>query len=197
VNKPRSTISFLENQIASLEIELGNLKSSHGHSDSLGEAFATVAELSSGIASNSARPWVSWQNLRRDGKDRTTFSPLKSTTYLSQSPIPDSGVYVEFRVTERLDLDQNENTPRSTNIASIPRNVVDIMLKNYCDIYLPQYPALEVTELYESCSNIYLGEQPSHFDYFIVAITLAISVRIIVPSIIMILIRLGKHPRTA
>lgn len=175
VPKPRSIISFLENRVAALEIELENIKSGSGEPDSLEEAFAAVENLTSRVAAGSAQPWTSCVHGKRDGKDETTFGSLKSSPYLSRSPIPESGDVTGQFVSEE-DGQVDEQSPRSTNIVSIPRHVIDIMLKNYCDIYLPQYPALEAEELYESCTKIYTDDRPSHFDYFSVAITLAISV---------------------
>jgi hypothetical protein len=158
--RPRSTISHLEDKIAQLETELSRLKSRGEKSAS--EVFDSHLEtLSLRLARVIAEP----------GNAKQT--EIEMLEFLCQSPLP--------RFDNEGDTFLGKNTmadgPRSsTTISSIPRNVVQIMLNNYCKIYLPQYPAIDEESLLSSCNRIYENSDPSSFDIFTVAITLAISV---------------------
>lgn len=100
--------------------------------------------------------------------------PLTSVYFLSGSPVP----YISSQAWNNARSDQtDEQQQRAIHISSIPRHVIDIMLKNYCEIYRPQYPAVEESDLNEACEKVYKNEEPSDFDIFCVHITLAISVR--------------------
>lgn len=106
---------------------------------------------------------------RRQG----SLPPLTTPYFLSASPVPHlrgrpSGDYKSEEVRGHL---KNAST-----LSSVPRQVVDVMLKHYCEIYRPQYPAIEESDLHRACDKVYNNAQPSDLDVFIVHITLAISV---------------------
>lgn len=99
---------------------------------------------------------------------------LTSTYFLSGSSVP----YLSSNLWYEGKSEQVQERPRSTNtLSSIPRHIVDIMLKHYCEIYRPQYPAIEESDLYKACDRVYSNTRPSDFDLFCVHVILAISVR--------------------
>jgi hypothetical protein len=100
--------------------------------------------------------------------------PLTSSFFLSGSPEP----YLSSPPKEIDTSKQDEEPTSSTNkLSSIPRHAVDTMLKHYCEIYRPLYPAIEESELFNASDRVYNNAQPSAFDIFCVHVTLAISVR--------------------
>ncbi len=129
--RPRSTISHLENQVAQLEIELAKLRSEQ-KTDTVEVQGATVERLTTRLAEAHAQPGF----FKYTAKEESLLS-LTSPTFLSQSPLPPINNAAD------IPLGRIESPPKSITISSIPRHVIDIMLKNYCDIYRPQYPCLE------------------------------------------------------
>ncbi|KAH8819324.1 hypothetical protein F5884DRAFT_743739 [Xylogone sp. PMI_703] len=98
--------------------------------------------------------------------------PLTSPFFLSGSPVP----YLIRQTSDDITADPTQEHPlRTATISSIPRHIVDIMLKNYCDTYRRLYPAIEESDLYEACDRVCKNERASDFDFFCVYITLAIS----------------------
>lgn len=166
--RPRSTISHLENQIAQLEIELARVKSEHS-SNARGAASAAAERLTARLARTIGEPWG--PDLDQD--QEASFLSLASPTFLSQSPLPSFG---SDQLQRPADSPVDERTRKNTPISSMSHHVIVIMLKNYCNIYLPQYPVVKEADLLKSCDKIYTRDNPSDFDFFIVAITLAISV---------------------
>jgi len=61
------------------------------------------------------------------------------------------------------------------DIASIPRNVVDIMLRHYAEFYHAQYPIVDESDLIEQRNRVYT-RAASPFDLFVVCMALSISV---------------------
>jgi hypothetical protein len=167
-----SAISHLENRVADLEIELARLRAENSNDNTEGKG-AIVHKLTSQLAFVVAEPAGHKLGWRDNENESYNFGSLLSQTYLMQSPLPpfigEKPSPAPAHASVRL---------RSSNIAFIPRHVIDIMLKNYCEIYLTQYPTVEEPALYESCNKIYLGVEPSHFDFFSVAMVLAISVMV-------------------
>jgi hypothetical protein len=162
--KPRSTISHLEDEVARLEIELGRVKSQSRSPSDI--ANATVDRLSTSLAKTILEP-------RGRSRKHESLLPLTSPFFLSSSPVP----YLSSEALDDIgDLQTQEDPPRAITISSIPHHVIDIMLKNYCEIYRPLYPAIEETDLYKACDRIRNDTKPSEFDYFCIYITLAISV---------------------
>jgi hypothetical protein len=170
---PRSTVAYLESQIAQLEIDLARIKSSQAI-DILGTANTSVEKLTARLVRAIGEPWGS--------KSPTDSAPhvlsLASPTFISQSPLP----IFSSTFPDRLPSTSIASPTRNSAIWSIPRHVTDIMLKNYCQIYLPQYPAIDEASLYKSCDRIYAKAEPSSFDVFSVAISLAISVSSIIQT---------------
>ncbi|KAH8701804.1 hypothetical protein BGW36DRAFT_424108 [Talaromyces proteolyticus] len=98
--------------------------------------------------------------------------PLATPLFLSSSPIP----YLKINPQEYMKKPQlRESSARPINVSSVPRHVVDALLRHYCEIYRPQYPGIEEADLYAACDRVYNNKQPSDADVFYVHITLAIS----------------------
>ncbi|KAH8895224.1 hypothetical protein GQ53DRAFT_855385 [Thozetella sp. PMI_491] len=163
VEKPRSTISHLESEAARLEIELGHLKNA---SRSISDITNTAVER---LAARVARSIVEPSGVSRRHE---ALLPLTSSFFLSPSPVPflSCQAWSGSKDTQPL-YEPLDPMP----ISAIPRHVIDIMLKHYCEIYRPLYPAIEEAELVDACERAYTGDTPSNFDFFCVYITLAIS----------------------
>lgn len=164
VETPRSTISHFEQEVARLETELASIQSQT--QTDLDVAIDAAEQLSTRLAAAIVM-------LPRGSRNQETLLPLTSKFFLSGSPEPYlSGPAVEIGV-----LTQDDEIPASTNkLSSIPRHAVDTMLKHYCEIYRPLYPAIEESDLFNASDRVYNNIQPSAFDIFCVHITLAISV---------------------
>lgn len=164
IDKPRSTVRFLEDEIARLEIELGHLRSRNA--GIVDVANVEVDRLTTRLATAIVDPECR-------SRKQESLLPLTSPYFLSGSPVP----YLN-----NVAWSNNENEPCMEHepspifAASIPRSVVDTMLKHYCEIYSPLYPALEEQDLYSAYERLHNDDQPSSFDAFCVQITLAISV---------------------
>lgn len=167
VDKPRSTVSHLEEEVARLEIELQRIKN-QDHGTSVAEVANTaVKRLATSLAVAIIEPGgVS----HKDGGLLSLATPF----FLSPSPVP----YLSSQSWSNSSTDkEKEAQTNPISISSIPRHVADAMLKHYYEIYRPQYPAIEESDLYESCEKVYNKQTPSDFDTFCVHISLAISVR--------------------
>ncbi len=129
-------------------------------------ASAAAERLSSSLAATIlAQP--------RKSRNHDNFLAITSPFFLFGSPEPYLGTPVPRRDAQK----PFEGNLSSTNkLSSIPRHAVDVMMKNYCEIYRPLYPAIEEAELFEACERVYSNTNPSVLDIFCVYITLAISV---------------------
>ncbi|KAH8690783.1 hypothetical protein BGW36DRAFT_364345 [Talaromyces proteolyticus] len=164
VDKPRGATVHLEEEIARLENELSRVKKQTRTPSDI--ANATAEGLSTAVARNIVHPRGSFS------KHDTDKLPLSSPFFLSSSPMP----HLKFQIPPEATFKYTwEQSPHAINASSVPRHVVDAMLKHYCEIYRPQYPAIEEIDLYEACDRVYTNSQPSDADVFYVHITLAIS----------------------
>lgn len=162
VERPRSIAAHLENQVVLLELELATLQG-YEPSATNEKVYGAIDALTDGLSMTIDNAGA------YDDKHCDNDEPsLASSIFLSQSPVPALGDYSEPSIPKSL--------AQSTTISLVPRHVINLMLKNYCSIYLAQYPALEEADLYESCNRIFSDNSPSHYDTFTVAITLTISV---------------------
>lgn len=165
-DKPRSTIRHLEEEIARLEIELSRAKEQN--QDVAGVAYAEVEKLAAGLVTAIVDPPECSSRMYED------LLPLTSPFFLSGSPVPHLNSLAWGCGTE--DAPSLEGLPPPISVSSIPRAVVDTMMKHYCDIYRPMYPAIEESDLLSACERVYNNAEPSSYDIFCVHITLAISV---------------------
>jgi hypothetical protein len=165
VDKPRSTIVHLENEVARLEAELSRVKTQTRTASDI--ANVAVENLATRLAVTIVDP----SGLSR--KQDKDMLPLTSPFFLSCSPSP---YLLSDAEDDMAEYQSQEDSSRPINAASVPKHVVDAMLKHYCEIYRPQYPGIEETDLLEACDRVYNNIQPSDADVFYVHITLAISV---------------------
>ncbi|KUJ13383.1 uncharacterized protein LY89DRAFT_157759 [Mollisia scopiformis] len=161
--KPRSIVSYLEEQVARLEIELRQIKTQSTDISDL--VNVTVERLTTSVAVATLEPAG---KLRK----QENVIPLTSSYFLSASPVP----YLNSQAWDNNKLERpKESLSDAITISTIPRHVVETMLKHYCEIYRPQYPAIDESELYEACERAYNNANPSDFDMYCVHIALAIS----------------------
>lgn len=162
-DKPRSTVRHLEEQVARLEINLAGLKS---QSSNIADDVATAAhELATDLAKAIVEP-------TRHAHKQENLLPLTSRYFLSDSPLPqlNRGSWDDHKSAET----QRQSSP-AVAISSIPRHIVDAMLKHYCETYRPQYPSIGEADLYDARDRVCENPQLGGFDAFVIAITLAIS----------------------
>ncbi|KAG9778289.1 hypothetical protein KCU88_g4292, partial [Aureobasidium melanogenum] len=101
-----------------------------------------------------------------------SLDPLTSNYFLSDSPLPK--LNLEPWDGNKSEGGQPQSAPPKA-ISSIPRHVVDAMLKHYCETYHPQYPSIGEADLYRARDEVYQNPQVGEFDIFVIAITVAIS----------------------
>ena len=165
MEKPRSIVSHLEQEVTRLEAQLANTGT---YSNSISDIASVAGER---LFTNLAQAVLAPETFVRKQEENLT---LDSPYFLNGSPVP----YLSSRAWDDNQGDQSQKHLSKTHtLSSTPRHVVDLMLKHYCQIYRPQYPAIEEYTLYEACERVYDDNQPSDFDIFSVNITLAISVR--------------------
>ncbi|KAF2088376.1 hypothetical protein K490DRAFT_5089, partial [Saccharata proteae CBS 121410] len=167
--RPRSTVAHLEDKVAALEIELSRLKSEE-RVDSSGLVKTSITSLTETLASTIAGEPVSRTQHSLATTTKTRLTEFHSPLHLSPSPLP---LFNDDEAPQEL----SEQTKSFSTISLIPRQVVDIMLSNYTEIYLPQSPYIEVSQLHSACERIFSDDSRSatSFDVFIVATALAIS----------------------
>lgn len=166
--RPRSDISHLESQVAQLEIKLATVKAQQKTTafDSASRALEIIALR---IAQATALPQGN-----SCAKDGDVILALMSPIFLSEAPRPS---FQNDVVDSRIPQESSRDAVDAISISSIPRQVVDILLKNYMHTYMAQYPFLEEAELLESCEKTYRQDpQISHFEKFSIAMALGISV---------------------
>ncbi|KAF4311265.1 positive regulator of purine utilization [Botryosphaeria dothidea] len=173
--RPRSDVAYLEDKVAQLEIELQRLRSEQSV-DQTKLVDTAISHLTRRLAAAVAEPHhhhnlrTLQTSSRASALPRHPLVSLNSPVFLCQSPLP------------ALPVDGDAQPPhppntRCSTISLIPRHVIDIMLKNYTEIYLPQAPYIEESSLHASCEKVFAhdGAAASHFDIFLVAIALAVS----------------------
>lgn len=167
--QPRSLVKFLENRIAYLEIELSLLQANVAGEQDLDQK--TIPHAFPGIRSHLLRSLI----LRNDLDPTRGVASWLSAPYLSSSLLPtlasDGGA---TNVVDSSQMKDND-LAQKRDIASIPRNVVDIMLRHYSEVYLAQYPIVDEAELMEQCNRVY-DRKATPFDLFVVCMALSISV---------------------
>ncbi|KIV91134.1 hypothetical protein PV10_05710 [Exophiala mesophila] len=164
-NQPRSATSHLEQEVARLEAELERInRQSKTHVD---VAIEAVDKLSTDLATTVVLP----QGLTRKQEIQP---PLTSSFFLSGSPPP---YLIEWSHEYGISDHEEDGSSSQIKLSSVPDHVVNTMLKHYCEIYRPLYPAVEETDLFEAYDRVYNNKSPSPFDIFCVHITLAISMQ--------------------
>ncbi|KAL4809418.1 hypothetical protein BDV18DRAFT_157173 [Aspergillus unguis] len=157
--QPRSLVSFLEEKVARLEVQLGSFQGSEA--TSVSNAGDGLKCGRSSVSAGLRRAVTLGNGLRGDSW------PWNAAPYLSPSPYPTLHAGVVRGLNGSLD-----RSPK--DIASIPRNVLDVMLKHYSEKYLAQYLILEESELMQRCDRV-CNRVGTAFDNFVVCIALSIS----------------------
>lgn len=211
VEKPRSIISHLEDEVTRLEQQLHEARAlaqtQNGvlsdNDRSVGAAYAAIDRVTTRLAAATVTPGSTATVTATDGivGDATTTTtsgigdgapdkmllPLTSSFFFVGSPAPYLNKPVAWDETRQAqgstspsasdkDRHTTSTTASAVPISSIPRHVAVAMLKHYCEIYRPQYPAVEEADLLAAFDRVYDNAQPTDFDVFCVHITLAISV---------------------
>lgn len=167
VDQPRSLVAHLEAELARLQAEASNIPVHASGDHAAHVASTTVRSKAARLAATAMAP-------HRDAFKQTNLLPLTARSFLTSSPVPYHVAQASPSVAEPVP--SAPSLPRATPISQVPRHVVDVMLKHYCGNYRPQYPTIDEVDLYKACDRVYNDLQPSDFDIFCVAITLAISV---------------------
>ena len=166
--QPRSAVSFLESNVAHLEIELAALKD---------RAKGKAIESDEGSPFSGPRRDLLRALSLREGSDRAYDDAFdarisRSMPFISPSVLP---TLCSARAPAEANRKESCVWVQKRDIASIPRQVVDIMLHHYSEFYLAQYPILDESELVEKCNRVY-ERTASTIDSYVVCMALAISV---------------------
>ncbi len=166
--KPRSAVRHLEEQVARLEMELAAL----GKQQST-DVAARVAAAAQRLTTNLATATAMAESTSHPQRQESPLLPLTSKYFLADSPLPPLNMtsWDDDLVAAEP---QSPSSPVMMN-SSIPRHVIDAMLKHYCATYRPQYPSIGEQDLYCARDKIYQNPQLGGFDAFVLDITLAIS----------------------
>ncbi|KIH87806.1 hypothetical protein SPBR_04710 [Sporothrix brasiliensis 5110] len=191
VEKPRSVISHLEEEVERLEKQLQETKRDQDAAlpgdqtaDRAAQAKEVVDRMTTRLATATVSP-VSPVTATAS----MPMLPLTSSVFFVGSPAPHlhkstawdetRGPAATLTAAAPLMSPSPSSTSSAVPISSIPRHVAVIMLKHYCEIYRPQYPAVEEQDLLQAFDRVY-DKSPAKgaatdFDVFCVHITLAIS----------------------
>ncbi|KAL2400736.1 hypothetical protein ABEF92_004989 [Exophiala dermatitidis] len=162
-DKPRSLVRHLEERVARLEMDLAALRNQSSNIAS--NVTAATDQLATDLAKVTVEP-------RGYSHKQDSLDPLTSNYFLSDSPLPK--LNLEPWDGNKSEGGQPQSAPPKA-ISSIPRHVVDAMLKHYCETYHPQYPSIGEADLYRARDEVYQNPQVGEFDIFVIAITVAIS----------------------
>lgn len=177
---PRSAMAELKSRIQQLESRLDDLRSAHAPRDPFGiEKALDDLEGSLADADLESHAGVKWSESHRHSRGASRDFNFRERLLMSPAPfltIVEEGC----RKTNRADV-VNPAEKRGRPLQSVPEDVVGILLKNYKDTYLAQYPFLDEDELDLSFRRITnttnsAASGVSHFDHFSVGMALAISV---------------------
>jgi hypothetical protein len=173
--QPRSRVTFLENKIAQLELELASLQGRPAGDEGINrqhkiELPAVFTEYGAQLLRSATL---------NNGCDRSydaqyDTAPWRSVPFISPSLLP---TLAAAQIVSKTPAFKDRALAQKRDIASIPRNVVDIMLRHYAECYLAQYPIVDESDLIEQCNRVY-ERTASPFDLFVVCMALSISVRI-------------------
>ncbi|KAL2391889.1 hypothetical protein ABEF93_000989 [Exophiala dermatitidis] len=173
---PRSVLAELKSRIQQLESRLESLSSAHTASDPFGIGKA-LDELEYATAELDSRAGAMWFKSRSGASGACRDFSLCEELLLSSAPF--LSIQASSCTTKNLDdIDPAEN--RGRPLTSVPEEVVRMLLKNYKDTYLAQYPFLDEDELDQSLLRVMsttgsAGVSASHFDHFSLGMALAIS----------------------
>ncbi|KAF2165425.1 hypothetical protein M409DRAFT_55823 [Zasmidium cellare ATCC 36951] len=160
---PRSALLHLEDEVERLARELEVLERRR-------ETLSEPAEPAI-ISEIVARLVTETVGTARSLEQQPSSLPLTSQFLLSHSPSP----FLGCETSDSAQMTEATEAPKAKHVSTIPRDAALVLLKHYCDIYRPQYPAIEEADLYQSFERVYNSTESSHLDAFIVHICLGIS----------------------
>ena len=176
---PRSMVSYLEDQAADLEIKIQRLQGSPQSQFDFQYAVShdrsasdTCTPLSVGTALASAMMSVVAPSKANDDEVRSFYSAFQLRSCSLPLPFPDQ----HFRNANSRAILSTRSARKATHLPDVPRAAADLVLKNYVEIHLPQYPCVYEPDLlrsYETCFD--RPGDASPFDIFTVCMALAIS----------------------
>lgn len=176
---PRSAVAELKDRIQQLESRLDGLRSAHAPSDIFGIGEGLDDLYSSLVdADPELHAGVKWSETRSHSHGSSRDFSFYETLLLSPEPfLPIKSGPLTLKPLEEMDPAEKRGRP----MKSVPEDVVGILLKNYKDTYLAQYPFLDENELDKSFSRITnppnaTDVEASHYDHFSLGMALAISV---------------------
>ena len=164
---PRSIPLYLEDKVANLEIELDKLKNHHVINNAEEESYTITKYVSTPLLQS----FINSEN-------ESTIQSF-SFLYFNSCNLPapfDNMIEGSKRGKMKHFI---ENHP-PVDLLTIPKNVVKIMMSNYMDFHLPQYPIISrpmLTEMLETVLN--KPEIASLFEKAVISITMAISAALI------------------
>lgn len=165
---PRSLPLYLENRVAELEIELDSLKQ---HS-----VIDNAEEHSYLITKYTGTPFLEcFDHSENDKNSIASFNFI----YFNASNLP-APFDLMFDTNKKGTMKSflEKNTP--LNLNSIPKNAVKMMMANYMDFHLPQYPIISRPMLTDMLKRVLDDpDNATSFDNAVVSITLAISAALI------------------
>lgn len=176
---PRSIVSYLESRAAALEIEIRRLEASklsqcaiQNGNQPIANAGNSPTPLSIGEALAAAMVTVVTPSGVNDDYTRFFHSAFLLRPCSLPLPFPNQ----LFRSPSLDPVAPSRSSRKATHLPDVPRSAADLVLKNYVEIHLPQYPCVYEPDLlraYELCFD--RPDEASPFDVFIVCMALAIS----------------------
>jgi Fungal Zn(2)-Cys(6) binuclear cluster domain/Fungal specific transcription factor domain len=165
---PRSLVLHLEEEVAALEIKL------RAH-----EA-ANIDIVSSAPLPSLAQRQLALSNAIEYAARADSALPINNHDALVQSTVrlafQANASRLPLPFTYQQSAQVKAKPMRAMPVHQVPRTAAELLLKNYTDIHLPQYPCISEVDLssaFQRCMED--GESPSAFDVFIVSMAMAIS----------------------
>lgn len=183
---PRSLVVALEDEIAALETKIGQLQGdfpeTHDNSSAYASAHTTASlhdlQLHDHVLENLLERVdvmdTSLYPLRSHDMQKT-LSTVRNAFYLQPSdlPLPLGKDTRHVHETRRPGADAPQTL---VSFSQMPKSAADLLIRNYTEIHLPQYPCLSETDLLESFGRCFDGSgRASAFDGFSVSLAMAIS----------------------
>ncbi|XXH00522.1 hypothetical protein Hte_006869 [Hypoxylon texense] len=179
---PRSLVVALEDEIAALETKIGQLQggSPETHHNVSAYTSASLLDLQRhdhvletllervGVMDTSLCP-------SRYHDMQKTISTVRNAFHLQPSDLP-LPLGKDARHTQETRRPGADAPQTLVSFSQIPKSAADLLIRNYTEIHLPQYPCLSETDLLESFGRCFDGGgQASAFDSFTVSLAMAIS----------------------
>ncbi|KAG0678935.1 hypothetical protein C6P40_001455 [Pichia californica] len=172
---PRSLPLFLEDKVAQLEIELEQLKKHHVIDNAEEESYSITKYVSTPFLESFNNIDSNNNNNNNNNNTIATYSFF----YFKSSSLPAPfDTMIDYNKRGHLKSFIDKHPP--VDLKSIPKDVVKIMMSNYTDFHLPQYPIISKPVLLEITNRILDDfDSATTFDKAVISITMAISAALI------------------